>query len=431
MASFSKSVKLYKDMFGCACSVDYGPAKERPEPSGSDFYEATSLTEGLMGIDFEEKAYWRKEFRYPQGKEEKKKWKEERLARKLEKQMARQQEEEQKLKHLMDKKAHAEEVRRKKGRHYTVSVALPGSILDNAQSPELRTYLAGQIARACVIFNVDEIVIFDESGSTQPSTEGTFTGVGKKGNANVQIARILQYLECPQYLRKVFFPKHQDLQYAGLLNPLDCPHHVREHELSEYREGVVLDRPTKEGKGSFVNVGMRREVRIDKVLQPGLRVTVQLDEPGNTVSRVLTGKVVSPSVPRTEAGLYWGYTVRLAPSLGAVFTESPFKGGYDLTIGTSERGESTDDVFLPSFSHLLIVFGGLRGLEYSVECDEALDIADARVMFHYYLNTCPTQGSRTIRTEEAILISLSGLRPKIHEALFRTNTLDSLRSMKK
>lgn len=50
------------------------------------------------------------------------------------------------------------------GRHYTVSLALPGSILDNAQTPELRTYLAGQIARAAVIFNIDEVIIFDEYG---------------------------------------------------------------------------------------------------------------------------------------------------------------------------------------------------------------------------------------------------------------------------
>lgn len=50
------------------------------------------------------------------------------------------------------------------GRHYTLSVALPGSILNNAQSLELRTYLAGQIARACAIFCVDEIVVFDEHG---------------------------------------------------------------------------------------------------------------------------------------------------------------------------------------------------------------------------------------------------------------------------
>lgn len=43
-----------------------------------------------------------------------------------------------------------------------MSVALPGSVLDNAQSPELRTYLAGQIARACAVFCVDEIIVFDE-----------------------------------------------------------------------------------------------------------------------------------------------------------------------------------------------------------------------------------------------------------------------------
>ena len=33
------------------------------------------------------------------------------------------------------------------GRDYTVSIALPGSIMQNAQSRELRTYLAGQVGR--------------------------------------------------------------------------------------------------------------------------------------------------------------------------------------------------------------------------------------------------------------------------------------------
>lgn len=42
---------------------------------------------------------------------------------------------------------------------FTLSIAIPGSILDNAQSPELRTYLAGQIARAACIYQVDEVMI--------------------------------------------------------------------------------------------------------------------------------------------------------------------------------------------------------------------------------------------------------------------------------
>ena len=41
----------------------------------------------------------------------------------------------------------------------TLSLALPGSILDNAQSKPLATYLAGQIARAACIYNISEVIL--------------------------------------------------------------------------------------------------------------------------------------------------------------------------------------------------------------------------------------------------------------------------------
>ncbi|XP_018544031.1 putative methyltransferase C9orf114 homolog, partial [Lates calcarifer] len=352
----------------------------------------------------EERVDWKK--RKAEIKEAKKQRKEAKLIKQLEKQKKEEDAERAKL----------EQSQNRKGRAYTVSVALPGSVLDNAQSTELRTYLAGQIARACVVFCVDEIVVFDEQGKMLSNVEGEFKGVGKKGHACIQLARILQYLECPQYLRKWFFPKHQDLQYAGLLNPLDSPHHMRIDEESEYREGIVLDRPTKQGKGSLVNCGMRKDVRIDKQLQSGLRVTVQLNKTQDEESKINKGVVVAPHVPRTEGGLYWGYSVRLASCLSAVFTESPYKDGYDLTIGTSERGSNMDQSPLSPFKHLLIVFGGLQGLEASVDADQNLEVTDPSVLFDLYLNTCPGQGSRTIRTEEAILISMAGLKPKITAA---------------
>ena len=47
----------------------------------------------------------------------------------------------------------------------------------------------------------------------------------------------------------------------------------------------------------------------------------------------------------------------------------------------------------------MIVFGGLKGLEYSLDADEHLMISAAELLFDHYVNTCPTQGSRTIRTE--------------------------------
>jgi hypothetical protein len=46
-----------------------------------------------------------------------------------------------------------------KGRDYTVSIALPGSILSNAQSLELRTYLAGQVTQAVWIFALQLTII--------------------------------------------------------------------------------------------------------------------------------------------------------------------------------------------------------------------------------------------------------------------------------
>lgn len=70
-----------------------------------------------------------------------------------------------------------------------------------------------------------------------------------------------------------------------------------------------------------------------------------------TGTKFYTGTVVSPSTPRTEEGLYWGYSVRLASSFGAVFTQSPYKEGYDITIGTSERGTSVDALELPNFRY--------------------------------------------------------------------------------
>ncbi|CAG7719894.1 unnamed protein product [Allacma fusca] len=289
-----------------------------------------------------------------------------------------------------------------KGREYTVSIAVAGSILDNAQSPALRAYLAGQIARAAAIFSVDEIIVFDDSG-------------GKSTTACEQMARILQFLECPQYLRKYLFAIHPDLQFAGVISPLDVPHHLRKHEILPYREGVVSNRPLRDGKGSYIFIGLEKDARVDKILPENTRVTVKLDKPELmlTVKGKLTGRLVSPSLPRREAGIYWGYSVRIATSLHGVFSQSIFREGYDVTIGTSEKGSPVSDLKIPQFKHLLVVFGGVEGLEYAFDNDEASLGEDVSELFHNYINTCPSQGSRTIRTEEAILISLAALVPAI------------------
>lgn len=90
------------------------------------------------------------------------------------------------------------------------------------------------------------------------------------------------------------------------------------------------------------------------------------------------------------------------------------QGGYDLKVGTSERGTvapGPEFLQFPVFRHLLIGFGGPQGLEECVQQDSGLQAMhqepQPEKLFNMYCNTCPRQGSRTIRTEEAILISLS------------------------
>ena len=155
---------------------------------------------------------------------------------------------------LSKKKKRKTEETTSQGRQWTLSVALPGSILDNAQSIQLRSYLAGQIARALTIYNVDEIIIFDEESTSDKdlkNTSGDFQGIGRGEHCCVQLGRILQYLECPQYLRKFLFKKHKDLEFAGICNPLDATHHLREDMYFKYREGYVQNRPLY---NSFMNL---------------------------------------------------------------------------------------------------------------------------------------------------------------------------------
>ncbi|XP_022138246.1 putative methyltransferase C9orf114 [Momordica charantia] len=302
----------------------------------------------------------------------------------------------------------------------TVSIAVSGSIIDNAQSLELATRLAGQIARAATIFRIDEVVVFDSGRNSVTGSDTVAANNSDEDESGAAfLIRILKYLETPQYLRKALFPKHNNLRFVGMLPPLDAPHHLRKHEWGPYREGVTLTQRERapDARGTPVDVGLSKNVVVDEVLEPGIRVTVAMGTDRNLLAD-LPRQVASSSRP-VEEGLYWGYRVRYASCLSGVFKESSYKGGYDHVIGTSEHGmvAKSSELKLPSFRHLLIAFGGLAGLEESIEEDNSLKGKDPREIFSSYLNTCPLQGSRTIRTEEAIFISLQYFQEPISRAM--------------
>ncbi|KZF24716.1 DUF171-domain-containing protein [Xylona heveae TC161] len=355
-----------------------------------------------------------------------------------------------------------------KGRPWTVSVALPGSIIANAQTPELKTILAGQVARALAVFCVDEVVIFDDGYQATHTEKHNKWRQGRRPQAdnysdnyeenngekhvytgysdpNHYLTQLLSYLETPPHLRKHLFPFHPNLSTAGILPSLDMPHHLRPYEWCQYREGVTVEdsysyshKPNskKTTAETVIESGLRNRVTIPASIPPNTRVTLKFPDSISAVPESqdmpITAEVVSPDAPREEAGYYWGYALRPASSLSAVFTECGYDGGYDVTLGTSERGRPFSELTRPSvsgqeddgagagagavptdFRHLLIVFGGVAGLEVAVKADKELSgmgVTQPEELFDYWVNLCPGQGSRTIRTEEAVWIGLMGLR---------------------
>ncbi|URE17783.1 hypothetical protein MUK42_03493 [Musa troglodytarum] len=152
----------------------------------------------------------------------------------------------------------------------TVNIAVAGSIIDNAQSLELATLLAGQVARAATIFRIDEVVVFDNRASSDVDTVVRTGHDGDESESGAEfLTMILRYLETPQYLRRRLFPTHKSLKFVGLLPPLDAPHHLRKHEWCSFREGVTLDVNPPSSKGTLVDVGLNKNVVIEEVLEPG------------------------------------------------------------------------------------------------------------------------------------------------------------------
>jgi predicted SPOUT superfamily RNA methylase MTH1 len=226
----------------------------------------------------------------------------------------------------------------------------------------------------------------------------------------------LQYIETPQYLRKMLFPKSDSLVNSGLMNPLNADHHLRIDEWCSYREGCVLNRTTN-GKGSWVNIGLKKECKITENLEPNTRVTIKLNEKGfDEKLKNYSGEVCSMQEPKQQLGLYWGYSIRIVDKFSEIFENCIYEDGYDLLIGTSDKGKDyREESFegFEHFNHALLIFGGLQGIEGMVEADEKYDVKNIPSIFNFYVNTCPSQGLRTIRTEEALLITLSVLKPKL------------------
>jgi predicted SPOUT superfamily RNA methylase MTH1 len=146
-------------------------------------------------------------------------------------------------------------------------------------------------------------------------------------------------------------------------------------------------------------------------------VTVRLNDTGfHWDAKFYSGSIVSQTEPQSKQGLYWGYNVRVAYKIEDVFDESPFENGYDLKIGISDKGQPADYLDVSKhhgFKHSLVFFGGMEGIQEIVEQDERtkMSLDDLINTFDLKMNSTPERGTRSVRTEENVLVSLAQLQP--------------------
>ena len=256
-----------------------------------------------------------------------------------------------------------------------IAVSIPDTVLEEKDSLRDRTAKLGQIARACAIYGVDVIEVFQDP---RGSRDGEF------------IAKILQYLETPQYLRKKLYPIDENLRYAGVLPPLRIPSHKQRASLERIAPGEVREGVT-EADGT-VDIGLEIRPKLTVKTQAGKRITVKVKS-----LQPMTAETVS----RDYAGSYWGYSVE-SRSLREVFSDQRF----GVKVATSRLGDPLAgkvEVFRSSIrgrTGIKLIFGSpFRGL-FDIVGKELRSVSD------FVLNLFPDQHVETVRTEEAIFAGL-------------------------
>jgi predicted SPOUT superfamily RNA methylase MTH1 len=279
------------------------------------------------------------------------------------------------------------------------SIAIPTSVVSDTPHLREKTSKIGLIGRAAAIFRINEIIVYPDDMKVDQTREMSL------------IALLLSYMETPQYLRKELFKLQPELQFAGILPPLRTPHHplnkkIRSLKIGDYREGVTL---AKANEGTRVDIGVEQHALIlNKHLPVGKRVTVKIVRIGKQVEIELAS--------RDEASEYWGYIVSMERRS---LEEIADRKRFDLIIATSKNGALINDVAdkltekWKVAKTILLAFGApTRGLYEIAESDgfSLDDVAD------FVVNTVPRQGTVTVRTEEALIASLSVLNCHMFKA---------------
>ena len=265
-----------------------------------------------------------------------------------------------------------------------VSVFIPDSFLSETTDLKLKTYKTGVIGRSLAVFNVDQVVIYKDL---------SYKDDRFLKDADL-MADILGYMNTPQYLRKKAIPIKSELKHVGILPPLRTPHHPTDSDVKvgEFRPGFTVKRNKK---GTFVDIGMNQSENL-AFCKEQLSVNKVFSFKVTKVAKEVIG------TPDEPDDICWGYkTLSTHKSLkNSLKLVSP-----DFVVETTRYADTIDSIFnefkekLDSVDKLAIVFGG----PYSSITEEL----DGFSWDLIKVNTIPSQGTETVRTEEAVIATLS------------------------
>ena len=263
-----------------------------------------------------------------------------------------------------------------------LSIFIPNSFLSESKDLKIRTYKVGILGRALAIFQADNVVIYNDDNvkNEDGENDGSF------------IAEILSYMNTPQYLRKKAFPIRPELKHVGILPPLRTPHHPvnSQPDVGDYRQGFTVKRNKK---GTFVDIGM------DKLAFCKEQLSVKKIFDFKITKIAKKEVIVTPDKPDD---VYWGYNV--------ISSNKSLKNSLklikpNLVIETTRYGDYIDSIFdelkhkVDECNSIAILFGGPYSSIQEDVSGQNWDLIK--------LNTIPDQGTETVRTEEAVVATLS------------------------
>jgi len=261
-----------------------------------------------------------------------------------------------------------------------LSIAIPDSSLLDESTILNKTKKISIIARACAIFKINQIIIYQDGKHNK--------------NDSALLSTSLKYLETPQYFRKEIFPKTQLLKYAGVLQPLNISSHLTTSNQKMIKIGDIRDALIINYKGKkFLDIGINKYIQYFGKMKSGTRIAIQI----KTTQPELTAKEIS----REDIKDYWGYSVKERSNLLSIL--STWKGKIILTSKKGKNFTVLDAKKMIEIDEpILIVFGTTNKGIHDILGTDIKKIQNSKI-FNFF----PNQAKQTVRLEEAILGILS------------------------